>query len=152
MQYILITWVAAEALSGWLGDKYGSALIGCAAVLLSLPWFGLITIEGTLAKFLAFFALESKHELGALTCYLLTAIVLLVFFASGLVPIMMLELSSVGREVEMVGCTSSPISSATKLTAVSRCARLWSSYPCIRHWNDRLVGMIGLDLVSTHFL
>jgi DHA1 family solute carrier family 18 vesicular amine transporter 1/2 len=48
--------------SGWLSDKYGPALIGCAALLLSLPWYGLITIEGSLAMFLTFFALEGEHK------------------------------------------------------------------------------------------
>lgn len=63
---ILTTWVAAMVLSGWLGDRYGSAPIGCAAILLSLPWRGLITIEGSLAMFLVFFALEGRHCLGVL--------------------------------------------------------------------------------------
>ena len=58
LRCILTTWAAAEVLSGWLSDKYGPAPIACITILLSLPWYGLVTIEDTLAMFLTFFALE----------------------------------------------------------------------------------------------
>lgn len=60
---ILTMCVTAGLLSGRLGDKYGSAPVGCAILLLSLPWYGLLTIDGPLAVFLVFFALEGEHLL-----------------------------------------------------------------------------------------
>lgn len=63
MQCILTTWTTAGILSGWLGDtKIGPAPIACATLLFSLPWYGLITIEGSLAMFLTFFALEGERK------------------------------------------------------------------------------------------
>lgn len=56
-------WVVATVLAGWLGDKYGSAPVGCAILLLSLPWYGLLTLEGPLTVFLVFFALEGEYWL-----------------------------------------------------------------------------------------
>ena len=61
LQRTLTMRVAAGALSGWLGDRYGSSWVGCTALFLSLPWFGLITIDGPLAIFLTFFALEGEQ-------------------------------------------------------------------------------------------
>ena len=98
-------WAAAGILSGWLGDKYGPAWIGCATILLSLPWYGLVAIEGSLAMFLTFFALEGKHNPNpSIWSCPLTIVNPLVFFASGLNPPVMLELSSVSRTIEGVGC------------------------------------------------
>jgi len=62
MQCILTTWAVAGILSGWLSDKFGPAPIACATLLLSLPWYGLISIEGSLAMFLTFFALEGEQK------------------------------------------------------------------------------------------
>ena len=52
----------AEFLSGWLGGMFGSVAVGCGALLLTLPWCGLIVIEGSLAVFLTFFALEGGES------------------------------------------------------------------------------------------
>ena len=107
MQPILTTWAVAGVISGWLGDKYGPALVCCATILLSLPWYGLVTIEASLAMFLTFFALEGEYKRNHYTCsHPLTTVDPLVFFASGSIPPTMLELSSASRTIEGVGCAS----------------------------------------------
>ena len=62
MQRILTARAAAGFISGWLGDKYGPGPVACGTLLLALPWYGLVTIEGSLAMFLTFFALEGEHN------------------------------------------------------------------------------------------
>ena len=99
-------WTVAGILSGWLSDKYGPAPIGCATLLLSLPWYGLITIDGSLAMFLIFFALEGEHEsIISMRPFPLITADPIVFFASGLISPIMLELSSTSRIIEGIGCT-----------------------------------------------
>ena len=56
--------------------------------------------------FLTFFALEGEHKFDpSVEPFSLTATGPLVFFASGLTPPLLLELSSVSRTIEGVGCT-----------------------------------------------
>lgn len=133
-------WAAAGILSGWLGDKYGPAWIGCATILLSLPWYGLVAIEGSLAMFLTFFALEGKHKPNpSIWSCPLTIVNPLVFFASGLNPPVMLELSSVSRTIEGVGCMTFILAyrSTVKLTPPTRCSCLWGFQPRVWDRNDR---------------
>lgn len=57
--------------------------------------------------FLTFFALEGEqNSVISMRSFPLITVDPLVFFASGLVPPIMLELSSVSRIIEGIGCTS----------------------------------------------
>lgn len=72
----------------------------------------------------------------------------LVFFSSGLIPPIMLELSSVSRIMEGVGCTfvypwRMKCRSIAELTFLSRCSRLWGFQPRIWNWNNKLVDLLN---------
>ena len=96
----------AGLLSGWLGDRFGAATVGCGTLLLTLPWCGLIAIEGSLAMFLTFFALEGEYQFYALILpCLLTVVVSPAFFSIGVAPVLTMELSSVCKTIDGVGCT-----------------------------------------------
>lgn len=57
----------ASPMVGWLADRKGNEWATAIGLILALPWWGLITIDVSLALFIVCFALESKsltsHEL-----------------------------------------------------------------------------------------
>ncbi|TFY81606.1 hypothetical protein EWM64_g2406 [Hericium alpestre] len=46
-------------LAGWLSDRWGSEWVILGCLLLALPWWGIVIIEGKLALFIVAFAIES---------------------------------------------------------------------------------------------
>ncbi|EMD41423.1 hypothetical protein CERSUDRAFT_128182, partial [Gelatoporia subvermispora B] len=75
----------SSALAGWWTDRNGTAVISVICLLLSLPWWGLLILQTSLALFIVAFALQS-------------------FFISGTVAPFTAELAAVTRALEGVGC------------------------------------------------
>jgi len=103
--------------------------------------------------FLVFFALEGEHKsVISMSLFSLIVVDSLVFFASGLVPPIMLELSSASRIIEGIGCTPFTFDASWGLIFPSRCSRLWGFQPRIWGWNDRSVDLLhdlNLKLTSS---
>ncbi|EKM60730.1 uncharacterized protein PHACADRAFT_133462 [Phanerochaete carnosa HHB-10118-sp] len=80
----VIPTLISSPLSGWITDWYGSEWTLSISFLLILPWFGLLTINGPLALFIAMFCLEN-------------------FFLAATVPPLTTELAAVSRMHEGIG-------------------------------------------------
>lgn len=52
----------ASPMVGWLADRKGNEWATAIGLILALPWWGLITIDVSLALFIVCFALESKSS------------------------------------------------------------------------------------------
>jgi len=50
----------ASLLTGWLTDIVGAEWVATISIILAIPWWGVITIDGSLPLFGVAFALESK--------------------------------------------------------------------------------------------
>ncbi|KAJ7630469.1 MFS general substrate transporter [Roridomyces roridus] len=71
-------------LSGWLSDTRGVEWLSVICILLSIPWWGIMIIQGHLALFIVAYALAS-------------------FFLSGLPSPVMAEFAAVARSIDGVG-------------------------------------------------
>ncbi|KAF9646088.1 MFS general substrate transporter [Thelephora ganbajun] len=71
-------------LTGYFADNKGAEWVSFLALLLGIPWWGVITLRGSLAQFLTIYAFET-------------------LFTSGLVSPLMTELAAVSRTIEGVG-------------------------------------------------
>lgn len=74
----------SSPLSGWFADKKGSEVVAFVCLILSLPWWVVVIIQGPLALFIVAFAVE-------------------IFFTSGLISPLTAELASVSQSIEGVG-------------------------------------------------
>ncbi|KAF8912925.1 major facilitator superfamily domain-containing protein [Gymnopilus junonius] len=74
----------SSPLAGYLADRRGTEWITVSALLLALPWWIIITIQGPLALFISAFAIES-------------------FFTSAIISPVTAELAAVSRGMEGVG-------------------------------------------------
>ncbi|OCH84423.1 MFS general substrate transporter [Obba rivulosa] len=80
----VIPTVFSSALAGWWTDRKGTAVISVVCLILSLPWWGLLILQRSLALFVVAFALQS-------------------FFISGTVAPFTAELAAVTKALEGVG-------------------------------------------------
>ncbi|KAJ7630470.1 MFS general substrate transporter, partial [Roridomyces roridus] len=71
-------------LSGWLSDKRGVEWLSVICILLSIPWWGIMILQGRLALFIVAYALAS-------------------FFISGLLSPIVAEFAAVARSIDGVG-------------------------------------------------
>ena len=46
--------------TGYLSDKYGAEWVSLLSLLLGIPWWGAITLKGSLVQFLAIYSFESE--------------------------------------------------------------------------------------------
>ncbi|GJE87860.1 MFS general substrate transporter [Phanerochaete sordida] len=76
--------LVSSPLAGWLADTRGAEWTLSAALLLALPWFGLLSVDGPLAFFIAMFCLEN-------------------FFLAATVPPLTSELAAVARQHDGIG-------------------------------------------------
>ncbi|KAF8060998.1 MFS general substrate transporter [Lyophyllum atratum] len=74
----------SSPITGWYADKKGAEVVTFVCLLLSLPWWVVVIIQGPLALFTAAFAVE-------------------IFFTSGVISPLTAELASVSRDIEGVG-------------------------------------------------
>jgi len=74
----------SSPLTGWLVDKKGPEVVTLACLVLSLPWRGVVIVQGPLALFIVAFAVEA-------------------FFTSGVISPLTAELASVSQSIEGVG-------------------------------------------------
>ncbi|KAJ3575911.1 hypothetical protein NP233_g775 [Leucocoprinus birnbaumii] len=74
----------SSPITGWLTDKIGAEWVAAGSMILAIPWWGVITIKGSLALFGVSFALES-------------------FFTSGAISPLTAELAAVSRNIQGVG-------------------------------------------------
>jgi hypothetical protein len=56
----VVTVSLASPITGWLTDKFGAEWIATSSMILAIPWWGIVTIDGSLAFFGIAFALESE--------------------------------------------------------------------------------------------
>ena len=47
--------------AGYFSDNYGAEWVSFLSLLLSIPWWGAITLKGSLVQFLAFYLFESEN-------------------------------------------------------------------------------------------
>lgn len=90
-------------MSGWISDKFGVEIITVILLALSIPFYALLIIRGSLALFIVCFAIASELN------YTLIIIVLLKaaatdFMLAALVSPLTTELANVVRNVDGVGC------------------------------------------------
>ncbi|KAF9458764.1 major facilitator superfamily domain-containing protein [Collybia nuda] len=76
--------IFSSPLSGWLTDHNGPEWITFLSLILALPWWIVIIIQGPLSLFTAAFAIE-------------------IFFTSGVISPLIAELAAISREIEGVG-------------------------------------------------
>ncbi|KAA1468388.1 MFS general substrate transporter [Dentipellis sp. KUC8613] len=74
----------SSPLAGWLSDSHGAEWITFACLVMSLPWWGIVIIEGKLALFIVAYAIES-------------------FFTAAVVAPLTRELAIVSTKLEGVG-------------------------------------------------
>ncbi|KAF5355684.1 hypothetical protein D9756_004003 [Leucocoprinus leucothites] len=74
----------SSPVTGWLTDKVGAEWVAATSIVLAIPWWGVITIDGPLALFGVAFALEN-------------------FFTSGVISPLTAELAAVSRNIQGVG-------------------------------------------------
>ena len=92
-------------LTGHLADKNGAEWVIFLTLLLSIPWWGVITLRGNLIQFLVIYAFEGEvSPLLNPLCGTHGRVTFVVLFTAGLVSPLMTELAAVSRSIEGVGC------------------------------------------------
>ncbi|GLB36542.1 putative MFS general substrate transporter [Lyophyllum shimeji] len=74
----------SSPLAGWLTDKKGAEVVSFVCLVLSIPWWVVVIIQGPLALFIVALAVE-------------------IFFTSGLISPLTAELAAVSQSIEGVG-------------------------------------------------
>ncbi|KAF5337175.1 hypothetical protein D9611_003430 [Ephemerocybe angulata] len=74
----------SSPLTGWISDKRGTEWVTMLSLILGVPWYAVMTVEGRLGLFIAAFGLSS-------------------FFSSGVISPLTSELAAVSRSIEGVG-------------------------------------------------
>ncbi|KAF9454971.1 MFS general substrate transporter [Macrolepiota fuliginosa MF-IS2] len=74
----------SSPITGWFVDALGAEWVATASMLLAIPWWGVVTVQGSLALFGVSFALQS-------------------FFTSGAISPLFAELAAVSRNIHGVG-------------------------------------------------
>lgn len=100
---IFIVILPASPFGGWWVDRYGTEWISFIAVLLTIPWFGLLIPEISLVFFIAMFCVASAY-LCFVPCFQNSFVSDQDLFLGAVMPALTTELASLSRHHEGVGC------------------------------------------------
>ena len=91
--------------TGYFSDKYGPEWVSPLSLSLGIPWWGAITLKGSLVQFLAICSFESEITPSSASFQLPYRWAWFVaLFTSGLVSPLMYELATVSQSIQGVGC------------------------------------------------
>ncbi|KAL0950625.1 hypothetical protein HGRIS_007416 [Hohenbuehelia grisea] len=132
--------IIASPVTGWATDKYGAEWVTLLCIVLSMPWWMLMIIQGKLAVFIVFFVFASKY-FSTTTVALFSCLHPSVgLFNSGIVSPVTAELAAAASSIEGVGCKIPALNHYFEAYLPFRRACLWGVQS--RIWNRirRLVG------------
>ena len=144
--------IAASPLSGWLSDRAngGVEYTSFFTLLLSVPWWVVMTIRGPIALFGSSLALSSEST--SLKRNGLSYSVPAVFFLSGVLPPLTADLAAAARKVPGLGCKAMThsIQSGAISDRFSACrrSRIWCPQFCVQSLKRRWVPVLTLVRVN----